>query len=230
MANLSPDPERERRAADRSCGDCSLCCTILRVDELGKRAGVDCVHQLSAGAATPPISGAPVVETSAEDGAPVVGGTRARGGGCAIYETRPPICRGYRCLWLQGGLEDDERPDRTGGVVDLETTGIGLRLAIREARPGAFEASPALQSIAERYRDSMPVRISDTRDVMDPDRPFRVLLADGVEHRIEGERVEIHRHGLLVETRRLPWLERWARRLSNGWRARRLARIPDQRG
>jgi Fe-S-cluster containining protein len=207
MAMLTKDPEREARAARRSCGECPLCCTILRVDELAKRAGDDCVHQRR------PDPGA--VATAA--------GT-ALLGGCGIYETRPPICRGYRCLWLQGGLEDDERPDRTGGIVDLETTGVGLRLAIRESRRGAFDASPALQSIAARYREQMPVRISDAEDVMNPDRPFRVLLAGGVEHRVEGESVEVRREGRLVERRRLPWAERWARRLANGWRARQLAR------
>lgn len=198
MATLSPDPERERRAAERSCGSCSLCCTLLRVEELAKPAGVDCIHQCLG----PDVAG-----------------------GCGIHARRPPVCRGYRCLWLQGGLEDDERPDRTGAVVDLEPAGMSVRLAIRESRRGVFDESPRLQAIAERYRDSMPVRISDAQDVLDPDRPFRVLLADGVEHRVEGERVEIRRRGVLMETRRLPWAERLGRRLANWWRARRLQRI-----
>ncbi|MEZ4332255.1 MAG: hypothetical protein R3F35_10905 [Myxococcota bacterium] len=187
MAQLASDPERARRAAERRCGSCSLCCTVLRVDALAKPAGRDCVHQRAIG-------------------------------GCAIHAERPPICRAYHCLWLQGGLEDDERPDRTGGVVDLETTGVGLRLAVREARPGAFDASPALQAIAERFRPSMPIRITDTADVADPDRPFRVLLADGVEQRVAGERIEIWRAGRLVEARRLPWLDRVARRAVVLWR------------
>lgn len=192
MAELGSDPERERRAASRSCGTCSLCCTVLRVDELAKPAGRDCVHQR---------------------------GTR----GCGIHATRPAICRAYRCLWLQGGLEDDERPDAIGGVVDLETTGIGVRLAIREAMPGRFDASPALRAIAERYRGSMPVRITDTGDVNDPDRPLRVLLANGVEQRIAGTRIETLRDGETVEARAMPWLDRLARRIMvawRGWRAR----------
>lgn len=194
MARLGPDPARERRAASRFCGTCSHCCTILRVDPLGKAAGVDCEHQR---------------------------GER----GCGIYETRPPICRAYRCLWLQGGLEDDERPDRTGGIVDLETVGIGLRLRIREVREGAFDESPALQEIAERYRSEMPVRITDTVDVLDPDRPFRVLLADGLEQRVAGDRIEVYREGVLIEQRKLPWAERIARRVSNRWRNHRLRRV-----
>jgi hypothetical protein len=179
---------------------------LLRVDELAKLAGDDCVHQRRASPENP-----------------------GRGAGCGIYETRPPICRGYRCLWLQGGLEDDERPDRTGGVIDLEPTGAGVRLAIRESRRGIFDESPSLRAIAERYRSQMPVRISDAEDVSNPDRPFRVLLADGVEHRVEGEVVQIRSNGVLVEERRLPWAERWARRLLNVWRARRLARTSASR-
>jgi len=195
MADIGRDAERERRAASRSCGTCSLCCTILRVDELAKPAGRDCVHQRGVQ-------------------------------GCAIHATRPPICRAYRCLWLQGGLEDDERPDRTGGIVDLETTGVGLRLAIRETRAGIFDESRSLQAIAERFRSSMPVRITDAQDPMDPERPFRVLLADGVEQRVAGERVEVYRAGRLVETRRLAATERLARWLALQWRAWRLRSRP----
>ena len=183
LAAPAEDSERARRAAARECGTCSHCCTVLRVDELAKHAGSDCVHQ--------------------------------RGdAGCTIHATRPSICRAYECLWLQGGLEDDERPDQTGGIVDLETTGIGLRLGIREVRPGAFDDSPALQAIAARYREQMPVRITDAQDVMNPDRPFRVLLAAGVEQRLSGDHMEILRDGLLVEQKRLPWAERLGRRLS----------------
>lgn len=180
------DPDRALRAASRSCGACSHCCTVLRVDELGKRAGLDCVHQ-----------------------------RRERGEqGCGIHATRPSICRSYHCLWLQGGLEDDERPDRTGGIVDLETTGIGLRLGIREVRRGAYDASPALQAIAARYREQMPVRITDAHDVMDPDRPFRVLQANGVEQHVAGDRVATYRNGVLVREERLPWADRLGRRVA----------------
>ena len=31
----------------RACGPCSLCCTLLRVDELAKLGGTPCVHQLA---------------------------------------------------------------------------------------------------------------------------------------------------------------------------------------
>jgi len=213
MANLGGGHEaaaRERRAAARSCGSCSLCCTVLRVDELGKRAGEDCSHQRVG------------IATDLTDATDTTIATAATEGGCGIYATRPTICRSYRCLWRQGGLEEDERPDLTGGIVDLETVGIGLRLGIRLKSRGQFERSPKLQAIAERYRSEMPVRITDAEDVMNPDRPFQVLLAESVLYRVEGIRIEVYRDGILVERRNLPWAERWARRLSIWWRNRRL--------
>lgn len=187
------DPAGEGRAATRTCGTCSHCCTVLRVDEIAKPAGRNCIHQ--------------------------------RGeAGCGIYDRRPPVCRGYRCLWLQGGLEDGERPDATGGIVDLESRGIGVQLSIREIRPGAFDASPQLDEIARRFREEMPVRVTDTADILNPDRAYRVLLAGGIEHRVEGEWSEVYRDGVFVERRRSGWSERMARRLEIWWRGRGLHR------
>ena len=168
-------------ASKRSCGACSLCCTLLRVDELAKLGGTPCLHQ------------------------------RAEGG-CAIHPRRPGICRRYRCLWLQGGLEEGDRPDRLGAVLDLASRGGFPELVVHEAVPGAFDRSPRLREIAERHRVAMPVRILDSQGVLDADRPFRVLLPGGDEQRVAGERIEIWRDGVRVASRRLPWLERLVRR------------------
>ncbi len=200
MAQLSADPARALRAANRSCGPCSLCCRVLRVDELAKPAGENCPQQM-------------------------LGEAEGAGSGCRIHLERPAVCRGYHCLWLQGGLEENERPDQTGGIVDLENLGMGVQLSIREVSPGAFDASPALQAIAARHREHMPVRITDTRDLGNPDRPFRVLLANQIEHRVEGIETRVYCDGALQETRRLPLLERLARRISIARRRRAVSRI-----
>jgi hypothetical protein len=181
----------------RVCGACSLCCTLLRVDELAKLGGTPCVHQRPEG-------------------------------GCAIYARRPAICRAYRCLWLQGALDEGDRPDRLGAVIDLASRGGFPELVVHEAEPGAFDRSPRLREIAERYRAAMPVRIVDSRDVLDPDRRFRVLLPGGEEQRVAGERVEIWRDGARVGQGRLPWLERLVRRAALA--ARRLALRRHRRG
>jgi Fe-S-cluster containining protein len=176
----------------RECGACSLCCTVLRVDELRKLGGTACVHQRA-------------------------------GGGCGIYQQRPGICRAYRCLWLGGGLRDEDRPDALGAVLDLVAQGGSVWLEIREARPGAFERSARLRELAQEYRASMPVRIGDTADVLDPERRFRVLLPDGEERIVSGEWTTIVRPGRPDSRVRLPWLERWIRRLSLALRRRRVA-------
>jgi len=168
--------------SSRRCGDCSLCCTVLRVDELGKLGGVSCRHQ------------------------------RAEGG-CAIHAARPQICRAYRCMWLKGSFRDADRPDALGAVVDLVPEGGQVVLAIRQSRRDVFDRSPRLREIAAEYRKSMQVRITDVEDVLNADRPFRVLLPDGTEQHVSGDRIATYREGELIEQRRLAWFERSARRL-----------------
>jgi len=107
-------------------------------------------------------------------------------------------------------------------VLDVSSR-VGLPLlAIREVRPGVFDASPRLQEIAEACRVTMEVRITCADDVMDADRPYRVLLPDGEEHRIEGEQTTVWRSGEVVARERMPTVERWARRLMLAWQRRRL--------
>jgi len=178
---------------ERSCGECSLCCTVLRVDELEKLGGIPCAKLGPAGQ------------------------------GCSIHETRPSICRRYRCLWLQGQLEDGDRPDHLGAILDLLSEGGMPRLAIREATPGAFDRSPRLQELAARFRESMTVRITDTSDVLDDATAYRMLLPNGEEHRVEGDRTTVHHPDGRIELRRLPWIERQLRRAIVAFRRRRIA-------
>jgi Fe-S-cluster containining protein len=181
-------------AAARSCGPCTLCCTLLRVDQLRKLGGTPC-RELRAAPAAP---------------------------GCGIHATRPAICRAYACLWLSGGLEEDDRPDRLGAVLDVAAEGGVARLRVHEAAPGVYERSARLREIAARYRESMPVRISDVARAGDPDAPVRELGPGGAELRVEGEWLVRLADGREAERRRLPRLERSLRRLALAWRARRL--------
>jgi len=191
---LDPMSDDEARPQARRCGPCSLCCSVLRVDELAKPAGIPC-ENLQAGA------------------------------GCGIHPSRPEICRSYRCAWLEGRFEEPDRPDRLGALVDFLPRGGGLELVIVEARPDAFERSPRLQAIADAHRETLTVRVSDTLAVEDPDRPYRLLLAGGVEHRVRGERVTVLQDRVAVGEIRLPWLERRIRRLAIAWRRWRISRL-----
>ena len=142
--------------------------------------------------------------------------------GCGIHARRPGICRAYSCLWLAGGLDEADRPDGLGAVLDIATEGLVTRLRVHEARPGAYEGSPRLREIVARYRESMPVRISDVSRAGDPAAPVRELGPRGAELRIEGDWVVRIAHGREQERRRLPWFERRLRRLALAWRAHRL--------
>jgi len=147
----------------------------------------------------------------------------AADGGCGIHSTRPAVCREYQCHWSKGGFDEGDRPDLLGAVVDFAPGALTLHLAIVEARPGSFDASPRLRELADRYREQMDVRISDTRNVLDPGRPIRVLQAEGRELMIEGDRVRTWQRGVLVRDERLPLIERLARRAQQafaGWRWR----------
>jgi Fe-S-cluster containining protein len=184
------------QAPARECGGCSLCCVVLRVDELGKLGGVPCEKLRPEG-------------------------------GCGIHATRPRVCRAYHCLWLRGGLEEADRPDQLGAVLDVTSEAGAPFLAIREASAGAFARAPRLREIAGEYRQSMPVRITSAADVLNPDRPYRVLLPGGEERLVEGETITIVRDGQPPETRRMPWLERGVRRVMlrvEAWRVRRMQR------
>ncbi len=106
-------------SAQRVCGECSLCCTVLRVDALRKLGGVDCLHQ------------------------------DIDGPGCSIHAKRPRICRAYRCAWLKGSFGEADRPDRLGAVSDFVSSGATVQLEIHESEPGLFDRQPRLQEIAE---------------------------------------------------------------------------------
>lgn len=38
--------------------------------------------------------------------------------GCTIYNERPNSCRGYRCEWLNGHLDEEMRPDISHVVIE----------------------------------------------------------------------------------------------------------------
>lgn len=82
--------------SNRTCGKCTVCCTAMAVDELGKLEGVACVH-LDPG-----------------------------GKGCQLYgdPRRPRACQEWNCGWLQDGVTDTQtmpdrwRPDHCGVIID----------------------------------------------------------------------------------------------------------------
>jgi hypothetical protein len=81
-----------RVATGRSCGSCSLCCKLLRIDDgdFHKPAGQWCEH------------------------------CKPSRDGCSIYNTRPMICRGFACGWLvDPNVSDAWQPLRSKMVLSM---------------------------------------------------------------------------------------------------------------
>lgn len=38
--------------------------------------------------------------------------------GCAVYASRPQSCRLYKCSWLEGHGQEDDRPDKSGVIME----------------------------------------------------------------------------------------------------------------
>ncbi|WP_184059453.1 YkgJ family cysteine cluster protein [Sphingomonas aerophila] len=155
--------------AERSCGGCTACCTVLKVDapDFKKPAGVPCTH-LSAR-------------------------------GCSIHAVRPGICRTWFCVWRRvASMPDEARPDRSGLLVSLnfarepqncfEGVSINVRLLAGSAAIENGLAAKVLDSVCDQL---VPVWFSDgsKKMLMHPDNEVaqHVLSGTPAPEYIEGE-------------------------------------------
>jgi hypothetical protein len=161
---------------DRTCGDCTVCCTVLKVDapEFRKPAETPCTHLGASG--------------------------------CRIHAVRPRICRTWFCAWRRvARLPDDARPDRSGLLVSLNFVREprncfeGVSINVRSL-PGskAIEngmAATVLDSLCDRL---IPVWFSDgsKKMLMHPDGEVagHVLSGDAAPAHLQGEVEAWRRH------------------------------------
>ena len=101
----------------RECGDCTVCCTAPSINKPE-------IQKLSGAACR-----------------------HCLGGGCAIYDVRPPVCRAFYCAWRTVDIfGDDWRPDKSGVLAYVETEGISedfdvvIVSSTRGARPDQVTA------------------------------------------------------------------------------------------
>mgnify|MGYP006265671235 FL=1 len=79
----------------RDCGACTVCCTVMTINK---------------------------PEIQKESG---VTCRHCTAGGCAIYDSRPPVCRAWYCAWRTVDIFDVAwRPDMSGVMPYVETEGI----------------------------------------------------------------------------------------------------------
>ena len=90
----------------RTCGECIVCCVYPRIEDpqMSKAAMVHCSElRLSQ-----PVE-ENVWQFSTDKKRP-----------CKIYddETKPEICSYFRCMWLKGHGEEEDRPDKSLIMID----------------------------------------------------------------------------------------------------------------
>jgi hypothetical protein len=145
---------------DRPCGDCSVCCT----------------HK--------PINSEELTK------APGVTCEHCRSPGCGIYESRPQVCRAYRCAWKSvAWLPEAMRPDRSGVLIDfreIDAPGYELEATLLAYRDGAaFERNPVPDVIASLIENGVRVVIarSGPPGTLDAQAPANEALGEAVRAR-----------------------------------------------
>jgi hypothetical protein len=104
----------------RSCGECSLCCKLIRVDALAKPPGTWCTH------------------------------CAAGRGSCRIYDNRPTECRDFYCAWMVSPtLGDEWRPSKCKIVLRVESDGKLIAAHVDPSDPAAWRRQPYFRTLKQ---------------------------------------------------------------------------------
>lgn len=161
---MNPDSDLETLLlgpvlADRSCGDCTACCTVLTVNtaDFAKPAGTPCVHLTAQG--------------------------------CGIHPIRPHICRTWFCAWRRiASLPEAARPDRSGLLVSLnfvqepQNCFEGVSINVRALGGGEAIANGMAAIVLDSVCDQLvPVWFSDgaKKMLMHPDTEVAGFVLSG---------------------------------------------------
>lgn len=82
------------------------------------------------------------------------------GAGCRIYERRPDGCRQFCCEWLKGFGAEEDRPDKTGVVLDFVHGELGGVFQMWEVREGSFRHPVVLRAARLALQHGIPVMVS----------------------------------------------------------------------
>lgn len=168
----------------RQCGDCQLCCKLLPVRELGKKADERCSHQ------------------------------RFKKGCAVYHRAgMPPSCALWNCRWLvNNDMDDVGRPDRSHVVVDMmpdyvtiqdNETGQQEKVQVVQVwcdprYPDAHRDPAFRRYLARRGEEGIIALIRfNSRDAitiippaMSPDGQFHEIIGGQVEKRTERDMAE----------------------------------------
>lgn len=91
--------------------------------------------------------------------------------GCKIYRSRPESCRDYNCVWIQGQLEHQDRPDRLG-IVFSTAEMVDRQIVLAHVRKPGADKTGRGQELISLLAQVLPVcilRANGTRSVALPE-------------------------------------------------------------
>jgi hypothetical protein len=104
----------------RTCGECSLCCKLIRVDALAKPPGIWCTHCAPGKV------------------------------GCRVYDKRPAECRDFYCAWMVSpSLDEEWRPSKCKIVLRVESDGKLIAAHVDPTDPTAWRRQPYFQTLKQ---------------------------------------------------------------------------------
>jgi len=177
---MNTDAQTPTLVAGRSCGDCSLCCKLMRVDEFDKPQGVWCRH------------------------------CAPGRGGCTIHGTRPAVCRDFYCGWLVGpNLGPEWQPLICRMILFFETNGNRLAVHVDPNHPQTWRQEPYYRQLKDWSREAVAaqqqivVYIKRRAIVILPDKEVDVGELDPGDH-IRVDTRELPQGGRTWIARRIP--------------------------
>ena len=69
--------------------------------------------------------------------------------GCDIYARRPGSCADYQCLWLQGHLAEEDRPDLLGVIFTTTADPADVEFALDRGQAPYVLNAPLAPDLAE---------------------------------------------------------------------------------
>jgi hypothetical protein len=108
--------------------------------------------------------------------------------GCDIYDHRPPTCRDWNCLWIEGHFGDKDRPDKTRFVSWLLPRSQSKQwdhpvIAMREIKEGSTVVPAGDRAIKKLNKNGCTVLVikKDSGRVIHPAKGFREKLKSGLD-------------------------------------------------
>jgi len=149
---------------ERSCGECSLCCKLLKIETFNKPAGIWCTHCAPGRV------------------------------GCTIYEKRPMECRKFFCAWLTSpALGPDWRPNKCKMLVRHEGNLVAIHVDPSDPaawrREPYFQDIKTLATRAVDANQQVAVYIKSRVIVIFPNKEIDVGIMNPGDHLVVRELV-----------------------------------------